>query len=60
MDNIIEYSEKVKQETSERANSELDKFRTSMRAEDYKEVCDTLHQNSTDKQTSLFFYFCAV
>ena len=45
MNNIIECSEKVKPETSERANSELDKFRTSMRAEDYKKVCDTLRQN---------------
>ena len=53
MNDIIEYSEKVKQETLERANSELDKFRTSMRAEDYKEVCDTLHQNSTDRKQTL-------
>ena len=53
MNNIIKYSEKVKQETSERANSELDKFQTNMTAEDYKEVCDTLHQNSTERKQTL-------
>ena len=46
-------SNTVKNETSERVNSEQDKLCTSMKAEEYK-VCDILDQNSTErKQTQL-------
>ena len=54
MNDIVEYSEKVKNETSERVKSEQDKLCTSMKADEYEEVCDILDQNSTERKQTLF------
>ena len=53
MKDIVEYSEKIKKESLEKIKSEQEDLRKLMKADDYKEVCEVMDQNSSDRKQTL-------
>ena len=53
MNDIVEYSERIKTETTDKIKSEDATLKSAMKPEEYKEVCQVLDQNSTERKRML-------